>query len=157
MIARWWKAGFESTWQEPLGLLVLRLGTAYFYMVWAVSKFLATDQYQKLWGYFHGIDIGAGLALAMGSGQLVLVVCIALGVARWIAYPVGFLTHLVTVIVIIDGLIDPFLVVNGFPRNRGNAVAVPVLAAFAALWLLRRHDRWSLDEWLKRRRLRAAG
>ena len=23
------------------------------------------------------------------------------------------------------------------------------LAGFAALWLLRRHDHWSMDEWLK--------
>ncbi len=54
-------------WQEPMGLLILRLGLAWFLFVWAVNKILAPVQYQKLWGYFHGIDIGTTLPFVMGG------------------------------------------------------------------------------------------
>ena len=51
--------GSRELWQEALGLLILRLGLAWFLFVWAVNKILAPAQYVKIWGYFHGIEIGA--------------------------------------------------------------------------------------------------
>jgi hypothetical protein len=51
--------GSRRIWQEALGLLLLRLGLAWFLFVWAVNKMLAPVQYAKLWGFFHGIEIGA--------------------------------------------------------------------------------------------------
>jgi MYXO-CTERM domain-containing protein len=64
--------------------------------------------------------------------------------------------HTVTVIVILPSLIAPFVIEDGFPVNRNQAVALAAWAAFAALWLLRRRDHWSLDDWLARRRAGAA-
>ncbi len=141
----------RQDWQEPLGLLILRLGLAWFLFVWAVNKILAPVQYQKLWGYFHGIDIGTTLPFVMGGLQIAISVAIAVGLWRIISYALGFIMHSVTVVVIFSDLIAPFVITNGFPTNRNQSIAVAAWAGFAALWLLRNRDDWSLDGWRARR------
>ena len=138
--------------QEALGILILRVGLAWFLLVWAVNKILAPEQYQKLWGYFHGIDIGSTLPYVMGAAQIIISLAIAIGLWRTISYALGFLMHTVTIVVISPSLIAPFVINNGFPTNRNQAIAVAAWAGFAALWLLRKRDNWSVDEWLARRR-----
>ena len=139
--------------REALGLLILRVGLAWFLFVWAVNKILAPAQYERIWGSFHGVEIGATLPLIMGGLQIVICLAIALGFWRVLSYALGFLMHAVTVAVIAPKLIDPFVINdNGFPVNRNSAIALAALAGFAALWLLRHRDRWSLDVWIARRR-----
>ncbi len=141
---------------ESLGLLILRLGLAWFLFVWAANKILAPTQYQQLWSYFHGINIGATLPYVMGGLQIVVCLAMALGFMRTLSYGLALAMHTVTVAVILPSLIAPFVIEDGFPTNRNQAIAVAVWAAFAALWLLRHRDYWSLDDWLARRRARAA-
>lgn len=63
---------------ESLGLLILRLGLAWFLFVWAVNKILAPAQYEQLWSYFHGINIGATLPYVMGGvGRICRAVAVA--------------------------------------------------------------------------------
>lgn len=137
---------------EALALLILRLGLAWFLFVWAVNKLLAPVQYQKIWGYFHGVEIGAALPFIMGGLQIIICLAIAAGFWRKISYGLGFLMHAVTIAVILPSLVAPFVIENGFPANRNQSIAVAALAGFAALWLLRHRDHWSLDAWLARRR-----
>ena len=137
---------------DALGLLILRVGLSWFLFVWAVNKILAPAQYAKIWAFFHGIDIGATAPYVMGVVQIVLCVMMALGLWRMVSYAAGFFMHAVTVIVILPALAAPFMIKNGFPTNRNQAIALAALAGFAALWLLRRHDHWSVDEWLKARK-----
>ncbi len=142
----------RQEWREALGLLILRLGLAWFLFVWAVNKILAPGQYVKIWGYFHGIEIGAGAPYIMGGAQIAVCLAMAAGFWRPLSYGLGFAMHAVTVAVIFPSLIDPFAIENGFPTNRNSAIAVAALASFAALWLLRHRDRWSLDAWRARRK-----
>jgi len=142
----------NSDWREPLALLILRCGLAWFLFVWAVNKILAPGQYVKIWGFFHGVDIGANMPYIMGAAQIVICLAIAVGFWRVVSYGLGFLMHGVTVAVIFPSLMAPFVIKNGFPSNRNQAIALAVLAGFAALWLLRERDTWSLDCWLRRRR-----
>jgi len=144
----------SAHWQEALGLMILRLGLAWFLFVWAVNKLLAPEQYQKIWGYFHGIEIGATMPYVMGGAQIVICLAMALGLWRMVTYALGFAMHGVTVVVILPSLVAPFVIENGFPTNRNSSVALAALAGFAALWLLRHRDHWSFDTWLKTRRLR---
>ena len=137
---------------EALALLILRLGLAWFLFVWAVNKLLVPEQYTKIWSYFHGVDIGQTAPYVMGVAQIALCALISLGLFRVFSYAAGFLAHAVTVIVILPALTAPFVIKNGFPTNRNQAIAVAALAGFAALWMLRDHDRWSLDEWLKKKK-----
>ena len=88
----------------------------------------------------------------MGGVQIIICLMIALGLWRVVSYALGFLMHGVTVVVIFPSLIAPFVIKNGFPTNRNQAIALAVLAGFAALWLLRHRDIWSLDYWLRRQR-----
>ncbi len=141
-----------ANWQEPLGMVFLRLGLAWFLFVWAVNKILAPEQYTKIWGYFHGIDIGATAPYVMGGVQIVICLAIALGFWRTISYGLGFAMHAVTTAVISSELIAPFVIRNGFPTNRNQSIALAAFGAFAALWLLRKRDVWSLDVWLAKRR-----
>ncbi len=143
--------GSRELWQEALGLLILRLGLAWFLFVWAVNKILAPAQYVKLWGYFHGIEIGAVAPYFMGSAQIVICLAMAAGLWRTLSYGLAFAMHAVTIAVISSNLIAPFVIENGFPINRNRAVALAAFAGFAALWLMRHRDRWSLDAWLARR------
>ncbi len=145
-------SGPRHVWQEALGLVILRVGLAWFLFVWAVNKILAPEQYVKLWGYFHGIEIGAVAPYFMGGLQIVICMAMAAGFWRTVSYGLGLAMHAVTIAVIFPSLIAPFVIENGFPSNRNQAVALAAFAGFAALWLLRRQDVWSLDAWLARRR-----
>ena len=138
--------------RDALALLLLRLGLAWFLAVWAINKIIEPGQYVRIWGYFHGIDIGANMPYFMGGAQIVICLMAALGLWRIVSYGLLFLMHLVTVIVIFPSLIAPFVIENNFPTNRNSAIALAALGGFAALWLLRHRDHWSLDEWLARRK-----
>jgi uncharacterized membrane protein YphA (DoxX/SURF4 family) len=137
---------------EGAGLLLLRLTLAWFLFVWAVNKILSPGQYQRIWSYFHGIDIGATAPYVMGGVQLIVCLAIALGLWRRVSYGLGFLMHLITVVVILPSLVAPFVInENGYPVNRNDSIALAALGGFAALWLLRHRDHFALDVWLKRR------
>lgn len=146
-------SGMTAERREALGLLILRLGLAWFLFVWAVNKILAPAQYQRIWDSFHGLEIGSSLPLIMGGLQIAVCLAMAVGLWRVVSYALGFVMHAVTVAVILPSLLAPFVInENGFPVNRNQAIALAALAAFAALWLLRDRDRWSLDVWIARRR-----
>ncbi len=146
----------STTWQEALGLLLLRLGLAWFLLVWAINKILAPDQYRQIWGYFHGIEIGPTLPYFMGGAQIAISLAMAVGLWRIVSYGLGFAMHAVTAVVILPSLVAPFVIENGIPTNRNESIALAALTAFAALWLLRHRDHWSVDAWLETR-ARAAG
>jgi hypothetical protein len=116
-----------------------------------VNKFLAPAQYQKIWGYFYGFELGATMPYIMGSGRVAVCLAMAIGLGRTVTYCLGFAMHAVTISVIAPSLMAPFVIENGFPINRNSSVALAALAGFAALWLLRSRDRWSFDVWWKGR------
>ena len=76
------------------------------------------------------------------------------GLWRTLSYGLGLAMHAVTMAVIFPNLIAPFVIDNGFPTNRNQAIAVAAFAGFAALWLLRHRDRWTADVWWAQRRAR---
>ena len=138
--------------RNSAGLLLLRLGLAWFLFVWAVNKILAPEQYERIWGYFHGIEIGATAPYIMGGAQILICIAMALGLWRTIVYALGFFMHAVTVVVIAPSLMAPFVISDkGFPVNRNQAIALAALGGFAALWLLRHRDHFSLDAWFKKK------
>lgn len=146
------KAFLTNHQREALALLVLRVGLAWFLLVWAVNKILAPDQYVKIWGYFHGIAIGPTLPYYMGAAQIAMSLAMMLGAFRKLSYTLGFLIHGVTMVIILPSLVAPFVIENGFPVNRNQSIAVTAFVGFAALWLLRHRDHWSLDAWRTTRR-----
>lgn len=147
-------ASSHSTRGAAAAVLILRLGVGWFLMVWGVTKILAPGQAVRLYAYFHGVELGAWMPYAMGGAEIVLAAAIMLGLFGRVSYTLGLLAHTVTIVVISGALLAPFAIEDGFPSNRNQSVAVAAWAGFIALWLLRRHDAWSLDSWLARRRAR---
>lgn len=142
----------SSETREALGILILRIGLAWFLLVWGVNKFLAPGHYVKLYAYFHDLEIGASMPYYMGVGQTILAVAIVLGLWRRVSYGLGLVLHTVTMAVILESVLAPFLIEDGYPSNRNQSIAVAAWCGFLALYLLRSRDSWSLDRWLERRR-----
>ena len=142
----------SSDSQNAAGVLVLRLGLAWFLLVWGINKFLAPGHYVKLYAYFHDLEIGATMPYYMGAGQTLISVAIALGLWRRVSYGLGLVLHTVTMAVILESVLAPFLIEDGYPSNRNQSIAVAAWCGFVALYFLRSHDAWSLDRWFQRRR-----
>lgn len=143
-------------WSEPLGLLLLRFGCAWFIFVWAVNKFFAPGQYKGLVKHFDKVEVDLTQVYAIGAVQTVICVLVFLGLWRTISYAALALLHAGTIWRIWPRLIEPFVISeNGFPVNRNSSVALGIFFAMLALWLLRDRDRWSVDHWLSTRRLTA--
>jgi len=145
----------RPAWGEPLGLLLLRLGCAWFIFVWAVNKFFAPGQYKFLVKHFDGLAIDVSQVYMVGAVQTVICVAVFLGLWRTLSYAALALLHAGTIWRILPRLIEPFEISErGFPVNRNSVVALGIFMAMLALWLLRERDVWSVDGWLARRRER---
>lgn len=142
--------------REALAVLVLRLGLAWFLLVWAINKFLAPGQYMRLWNYIHDTKIGETAPYYIGAVQVVIIVAIIIGAGRPVSYGLGLAMHMVSTSAVWSRLMDPFVIEKGFPVNRNLSITLAALGAFVALWLLRHRDHWSFDAWFagwrKRRR-----
>lgn len=147
----------SETWahrREALAVLVLRLGLGWFLLVWAINKFLAPDQYMRLWNYIHDWKIGESGPYYLGAVQVVICIAILIGAGRPVSYALGLAMHVISTSAVWPRLIDPFAVEKGFPVNRNLSITLAALGAFVALWLLRHRDHWSFDAWLAARRHR---
>lgn len=132
-------------------LLVIRLGLAYFYLVWGINKVLAAEQTTRLFEYFYDLAIPANLPYAFGIAESALAVALALGFRRRATYLVALVIHSVTIVVTLGALSTPFKIEDGFPVNRMYASSLPTWAALVALYSLRAWDRFSIDAWRESR------
>lgn len=147
----------QPHWSEALGMLLLRVGCAWFILVWAVNKFLAPGQYAFILKKFDGIEAEVLQVYAIGAVQVLIAVAVLIGLWRVASYAALALLHAGTIYRIWPRLIDPFEISEkGFPVNRNSAIALAIFLAMLALWLLRNRDVWSVDAWLQQRRARAA-
>ena len=143
----------QPTRTEALGMLMLRVGCAWFIFVWAVNKFTAPGQYKWLVGHFDKVEVELWQVYLIGAVQILFCIAVFIGLWRGISYAALALLHAGTLYRIWPKLIDPFAISDkGFPVNRNSAIALAIFMAMVALWLLRNRDVWSVDEWLKRRR-----
>jgi putative oxidoreductase len=118
-------------------ILVLRLTLALFLLQWGVEKFVMPGNTPMIWGYFYGFSIPQVSAYVFGVIEIVLAICLALGLFPTVAYGASAALHAVTVVVSVPVLTRPF----ADPINHLFIASVPVLGAFVALFLLRKLDR----------------
>lgn len=138
---------------EALGLLLLRIGCAWFIFVWAVNKIFAPLQYQKLAKFFDSIDLGLWQVYAIAAVQIVICLLVFAGWARIVSYAALTAMHGFSIFRQWPQYLAPFEINdNGFPVNRNITVALCAFLAMLALWLLRHRDHWSLDVLLAARR-----
>ena len=127
-------------------LAILRVGLGVFLLVWGLEKLVVTERSVAIYDYFYGLSASTAVAYALGALESVLAVAIIVGAFRRWSYGMGLLVHAATTIVTARLIIDPWGLISGEPQHLYLA-AVPILGAFAALYLLRDLDSFSLDEW----------
>lgn len=139
-----------QSYPEAIAALALRLCVGYFLFVWGVSKLVIPGQTRALFNYFYGINFGASVPYLLGAAEIAIAFGIVVGLWRRVSYGLGLVIHSITIVVSAKFWLHPLLLEDGVPINRMYVAAVPTLAAFLALFLLRDYDRWSVDAWLAR-------
>ncbi len=122
-------------------LLVLRITLGLFLLQWGVEKFVVPANTVGIWAHFYGLTVPPALGYLFGAVEIVIALCLFLGVFRTVAYGAGAALHAITVLVTWRQLLDPW----SDPVNHLFIAGVPVLGAFIALFMLRRWDRGVLD------------
>lgn len=123
-----------------ISLWVLRVGLGVFLLLFGLDKLVATDAAARIFVQYYGMSLSTAVIYAAGALEIALALAILAGLWRTLSYGLGFLVHAVSTLATSRELLHPF------GDNHMYIAALPVLAAFAALFLLRRHDSlWSLD------------
>jgi uncharacterized membrane protein YphA (DoxX/SURF4 family) len=122
-------------------LLILRVTLGLFLLQWGIEKFVVPQNTVLIWGYFYGLDVPQVLSYLFGTVEIAIAICLFLGLYRTVSYGAALALHAVSVLVSWRQLLDPW----SDPANHLFIAGVPVLGAFAALFLLRRWDRGVLD------------
>jgi hypothetical protein len=133
----------------PLALFILRFFLAMFLLQWSIEKLMLPDVAARIARGFYGLTLAAPASYALGIAELILSVALLFGFYRTISYGLPLLVHTVTVIVSLRQLFDPW----GLAKV-GNHLWIstwPTWGGFAALFLMREWDTWSIDGWLQSR------
>jgi uncharacterized membrane protein YphA (DoxX/SURF4 family) len=129
-----------------VALAILRIALGLFLLVWGLEKFIAPQTSIAIYDYLYGVSASSALTYGLGSLESLLALAIVVGAFRRWSYGIGLLAHAATVIATVRQIVDPWGLISGEPQHLFLA-AVPILAAFAALYLLRDLDCFSFDEW----------
>jgi uncharacterized membrane protein YphA (DoxX/SURF4 family) len=138
---------------ERCALAVLRLSLGVFLLLWGVEKFVIPEVTVAIWGRFYGVGLAAALVPLVGALESALALAITVGLWRRVTYGLGLLLHAVSVVSSWRQLLDPWGLRSGGAPNHLFLAGVAVLAAFVAIYLLRERDAWTVDDWLRRRRV----
>jgi hypothetical protein len=120
-----------------LSLLIMRLATAAFLLVWAIDKIVNQGHAQNVFKTFYLSTPSPQVLAALGVVQTLIVLAFAAGFARLWTYGAVLLMHLVSTASTYARLINPW----GPGAQLLFWAAIPVLAAMIALFLLRDQDR----------------
>ncbi len=123
-----------------ISLLMLRLGIFVVMLVWTLDKFVRPDHAAGVFSSFYGISgLDAQLAYVLGSLELILLLAFLVGFARRWSYGIVMVLHGVSTLSTWSQYLSPF---EG--SNLMFFAAWPMLAACAALYLLRDADSYTL-------------
>jgi putative oxidoreductase len=131
------------------GLLILRLFLGIFLLQWSVEKLIVPSATIRIAQGFYGVTLAEGAAYVLGTAELILSLALLFGAFRTISYGLSLLVHTVTVIVSWRQLLDPY----GFAKI-GNHLWIstwPTWGGFAALFLMREYDAYTIDGWRQSR------
>lgn len=122
-----------------ISLLILRVALAVFLLLFGIDKLVATETAMEVFAHFYGLSISAPVAYVAGILEILLSLAMLAGLWKTITYGLGLLLHAISTLATYEQLLSPF------GENHLFIAGIPVLAAFVALFLLRRHDTlWSL-------------
>lgn len=117
-----------------VSLLVLRAGLGVFLLLWSIDKIVAPDQTVKIFEHFYLLPLPGGLAPVVGAVEAALSLALLAGLWKTWTYGAALGLHTISTLSTWRQLVDPF------GENHLFIAAIPVLAAFVALFLLRHQD-----------------
>ncbi len=115
-------------------LFILRLGLGVFLLLFGIDKLVAPGTTVDVFAHYHGLVISHGVAYAAGVLEILLSLAFLAGLWKTLSYGLGLLLHAVSTLATYQELLAPF------GSNHLYLAALPVLAAFIALFQLRRQD-----------------
>jgi uncharacterized membrane protein YphA (DoxX/SURF4 family) len=133
----------------PAALLILRFFLAIFLLQWSIEKLILPDAAARIAGSFYGVMLPLSASYVLGIGELILSLALLFGFYRTISYGLSLLVHTVTVVVSWRQLFDPW----GLAKT-GSHLWIstwPTWGGFAALFLMRDWDTWTVDGWRQSR------
>jgi putative oxidoreductase len=122
-------------------LLLLRWGVFIVMFFWTLDKFVQPEHAAGVFESFYGIKGLAPIVLySLATAELVLILAFVLGLWKRVTYGLVLILHGVSTLSSYSQYLDPF-------NNLLFFAAWPMLAACAALYLLRGQDqRWTLSK-----------
>ena len=129
----------------PLALLILRVFLAIFLLQWSIEKLIMPNAAASIARNFYGVTLPVSGSYALGFAELIMSLALLFGVYRAISYGLSLLVHTVTVLVSWRQLFDPW----GLAKV-GSHLWIstwPTWGGFAALFLMREWDAWTVDGW----------
>jgi putative oxidoreductase len=133
----------------PAALLILRFFLATFLLQWSIEKLILPGAAARIASNFYGVTLAAPASYALGVGELMFSLTLLFGFYRTVSYGLSLLVHTVTVVVSWRQLFDPW----GLAKV-GNHLWIstwPTWGGFAALFLMRDWDTWTVDGWRQSR------
>ena len=128
-----------SNSEIPVALFILRLGLGVFLLLFGIDKLIAPGMTVDVFAHFYGLAISHDMAYGAGVLEILLSLVFLFGLWKTLIYGLALLLHAVSTLATYQELLSPF------GANHMFLAALPVLAAFIVLFLLRRHDRlWSI-------------
>ena len=127
-----------SNSELPVALFILRLGLGAFLLLFGIDKLIAPETTVEVFAQFYGLIVSHGMVYATGVLEILLGLAFLAGLWKTLSYGLGLLLHTVSTLATYHELLSPF------GANHLFLAALPVLAAFIVLFVLRRHDTlWS--------------
>lgn len=123
-----------------ISLLMLRLGIFIVMMMWTIDKFVRPDHAAGVFSNFYGVSgLDAQIAYVLGALELGLLLAFVAGIARRWSYGIVLVLHGGSTLSTWSQYLHPF---EG--PNLLFFAAWPMLAACAALYLLRDWDAYTV-------------
>ncbi len=120
--------------QLAVALLILRIALAVFLLLFGIDKLVAAETTISVFAHYYGLSISTPVTHAAGVLEILLSLAMLAGLWKAITYGLGLLLHAISTLVTYEQLLSPF------GENHLFIAGLPVLAAFIALFLLRRQD-----------------
>ena len=122
-----------------VALFILRLGLGVFLLLFGIDKLIVPETTVDVFAHFYGLVISHDMAYGAGVLESLLGLAFLVGLWKTLTYGLALLLHAVSTLATYQELLAPF------GANHMFLAALPVFAAFLALFLLRRDDRlWSV-------------
>jgi uncharacterized membrane protein YphA (DoxX/SURF4 family) len=126
--------------KEQVGLFILRVSLGMFLLLWSLDKLVVPEGTVKIFTVFYHLSISPVLAYVIGTVEAGLSLLIIGGAWKRYTYAVGLGLHALSTLSTWKQLLSPF------GQNHLFIAAIPVLAAFILLYLLREQDTlWAVD------------